>query len=187
MSVESSAVLRSCRSHCIQHNDPLPQLGILQWVIFNPFYIWGFYSLWKMMFIKSFFRVFQSQTLGNSTKRIVGAAMLTFPKAYTLWIRCIHDTGCLDLTTETLRKTGQLILILSWNSLKLELFQSALALFMLDFLCICRAAATQSLLEQLHLLVYSPVTLSYLCTMIIDQASQHNTWLLHQILQLRLK
>lgn len=68
------------------------------------------FSMYSAYYI--IFRVFQSQTLPNSTKMIVGAAMLTFPKAYSLCIRCIHDTGCLDLTTETLRKTGQLILTL---------------------------------------------------------------------------
>lgn len=108
MDIESSAVLRSCRSHCIQHNHPLPQLGILQWVIFNPFYIWWFYSV-CMLLITSFFRVLQSRTLPNSTKRTVGAAILTFPKAYTLCTRCINDNGCLNQTTETLKKTTWMI------------------------------------------------------------------------------
>lgn len=187
MDIESSAVLRSCRSHCIQHNHPLPQLGILQWVIFNPFYIWWFYSV-CMLLITSFFRVLQSRTLPNSTKRTVGAAILTFPKAYTLCIRCINDNGCLNQTTETLKKTTWMIysyIILKLS--KLRVVPVCPFPFHAGFPLYLQGSSNKSLLEQLHLLVYHPATPSYLCTMIIDQASQSNAWLLHQILQLRLK
>lgn len=39
--------------------------------------------------------------------------MLTFPKAYILCIGSINESGCLNPTIETFKKTGQLILTLS--------------------------------------------------------------------------